>query len=108
LLHAAVHPSSRIPCIGASGGIAAIILYYGLQFPQGRPRFFRFLAFFDLKVWGALVLWVIVQLIGTMVQAARETAVGYAAHVGGALVGLIAWSLKRRGGTAGLLRVGGT
>jgi len=108
LLHAAVNPSSRIPCIGASGGIAAIILYYGLQFPQGRLRFFRFLAFFDLKVWGALVLWVIVQLIGTMVQAARETAVGYAAHVGGALVGLIAWSLKRRGGTAGLLRVGGT
>ncbi len=108
LLHTAVNPSSRIPCIGASGGIAAIILYYGLQFPRGRLRMIRLPVFFELRVRGALVLWVIVQLIGAVVQATRETAVGYAAHLGGALVGLIVWSLKRRGGTAGLLRVGGT
>jgi len=108
LLHAAFNPSSRIPCIGASGGIAAIILYYGLQFPQGRLRIFRFLTFFDLRVWGALVLWVVLQLIGTMVQAARETTVGYAAHVGGALVGLSVWSLKRWGENRRLAQGGGS
>ncbi len=107
LARAAGHTWPGIAGVVSGGGIVAIILSYGLQFPQGRLRIFRFLTFFDLRVWGALALWVMVQLIGAMVQAAQETAVGYAAHLGGAMVGLIVWSLKRRGGTAGLRRVGG-
>ena len=49
LLHAAIEPSSGIPVIGASGGISAVIVYYGLLFPHGRLRMFRLL-FFDIKV----------------------------------------------------------
>jgi membrane associated rhomboid family serine protease len=90
--HAAVNPASHVPVVGASGGIAAVILFYGLQFPHGRLRMFRF-ALFDLSVWAALVLWVAAQLIGTIVQAKLGTRVAYAAHLGGALTGLIFWSL---------------
>jgi hypothetical protein len=60
------------------------------------------LLFFDLRVSGALVLWLIVQLIGAIVQAARGTQVAYFAHVGGALAGLIFWWINGRGGTARL------
>ena len=107
LLHVAANPSSRIPLVGASGGVAAIILYYGLVFPRGRLRMLRFPFFFDLKVSGALVLWVIVQVIGAFVQATRGTQIGYVAHLGGALAGLIFWSLNGRGGTARLLGIEG-
>ena len=96
LLHAAVDPSAQIPAIGASGGIAAVILYYGLLFPHGRLRLFRFMLV-DLSVWVALVLWVVVQLAGTFVQASYGTEVSYAAHVGGALAGLTFWSVNGRG-----------
>ena len=105
LLHVAADPASRIPLVGASGGIAGIILYYGLLFPRGRLRMLRFPFFFDLRVSGALVLWMIVQLIGAIVAATRGTQVGYDAHLGGALAGLIFWWLNGWGGTARLLRV---
>ncbi len=65
----------------------------------------RFPFFFDLRVSGALVLWMIVQLIGAIVAATRGTQVGYDAHLGGALAGLIFWWLNGWGGTARLLRV---
>jgi membrane associated rhomboid family serine protease len=97
LCHAAVAPSSAFPAVGASGGIAAVILFYGLQFPHGRLKMgLRFLIF-DISVWAALVLWVTAQLIGTLVQARLGTKVGYAAHLGGALTGLIFWVLYERG-----------
>src|SRR5712692_1396011 len=97
LCHAAVGPSSTLPAVGASGGIAAVILFYGLQFPHGRLKMgLRFLIF-DISVWAALASWVTAQLIGTIVQAKLGTRVAYAAHVGGALTGLIFWCLYGRG-----------
>jgi membrane associated rhomboid family serine protease len=96
LLQAAVQSSSSIPAIGASGGISAVIVYYGLLFPHGRLKVFRF-KFFDLEVRTALLLWLLLQLIGALVQVGRGTAVAYGAHLGGALTGLIFWSLFGRG-----------
>jgi membrane associated rhomboid family serine protease len=107
LLHAAVRPSSLLPAIGASGGIAGVIVYYGLTFPRGRLRLLRFFRFVDLSVWGALVLWVSIQVIGTIVEASRGTHVAYAAHVGGAFAGLIFWSLSRRREPARVLSMAG-
>ena len=99
LLHAAFQPSSRIPVIGASGGISAVIVYYGMLFPHGRLRLFLFLAFFDIKVRAALMLWVLLQLVGVLAQARHGTAVAYAAHLGGARTGIIFWSVYGRGET---------
>src|SRR5207249_4715746 len=93
LLYAAASPLSHTPVIGASGGIGGVILYYGLVFPRGRLRM-RFYAFFELSVWAALVLWLVVQFVGMLVEASQATKVAYAAHVGGALAGLIFWSVN--------------
>ena len=93
LLHAAAEPSSQIPAIGASGGIAAVILCYGLLFPHGRLRMVLRFMLVDLSVRTALVLWIVVQLAGTFFQASYGTPVSFAGHVGGAVAGLIFWSL---------------
>ena len=37
--HIALDPRSRTPCIGASGGIAGVITFYALNFPQMRLAF---------------------------------------------------------------------
>src|SRR5438046_8142373 len=39
LLHIASAPASTIPCIGASGGIAGVITFYALAFPQAKIGF---------------------------------------------------------------------
>lgn len=39
LAHIALDPRSRIPCIGASGGIAGVITFYALDFPWMRLAF---------------------------------------------------------------------
>ena len=39
LAHIALDPRSQTPCIGASGGIAGVITFYALNFPQTRIEF---------------------------------------------------------------------
>jgi len=67
------------------------------MFPQGRLRVALRALVLDLRVWAALTLWLMVQLIGTIVQAKQGTRVSYAAHLGGSLAGLTFWFLYGRG-----------
>jgi membrane associated rhomboid family serine protease len=62
------------------------------------PLGLRFLIF-SIRVWAALALWVGIQLFGTLLQAKWGAPVAYAAHVGGALTGLVFWMLYGRGET---------
>jgi membrane associated rhomboid family serine protease/Zn-finger nucleic acid-binding protein len=39
LAHVAANPRSSVPCVGASGGISAVITFYALQFPNVRLGF---------------------------------------------------------------------
>jgi membrane associated rhomboid family serine protease len=39
LAHIAADPSSQIPCVGASGGIAGVITFYALNFPEVKLGF---------------------------------------------------------------------
>ena len=45
LAHIALDPRSQTPCIGASGGIAAVITFYALNFPRMRLAFLWRLGF---------------------------------------------------------------
>ena len=45
LAHIALDPRSKTPCIGASGGIAAVITFYALNFPRMRLAFLWRLGF---------------------------------------------------------------
>lgn len=100
VLHLVADPRSTIPCIGASGGIAGVIVFYALQFPRIRLGFlFRYWFYFRwirLPAWFALVLWLVFQFIGAAQQLSGISTVSALAHLGGATLGLIAWLVWRK------------
>ena len=63
LVHIASAPNSTIPCIGASGGIAGVITFYALAFPQAKIgflwRYFYYFCWLQLPAWFVFVLWIL-------------------------------------------------
>ena len=101
LAHIALDPRSETPCIGASGGIAGVIIFYALNFPRMRLAFlmrygFVWFRWIRLPAWFVFVLWFLFQLIGTLEQKAGMSSVSSAAHLGGAVMGLLAWLVWRK------------
>jgi membrane associated rhomboid family serine protease len=100
LAHIAADPRSQIPCIGASGGIAAVITFYALNFPHVKLEFllrygwwwFRWIR---LPAWSVFVLWILFQIIGAWEQVKGISSVSALAHLGGATMGFVAWLLWR-------------
>lgn len=109
LAHIALDPRSQTPCIGASGGIAGVITFYALNFPRMRLAFlmrwgFVWFHWIRLPAWFVFVLWILFQLIGTLEQRAGMSSVSSAAHLGGAVVGVLAWVLWRGSNRAGITK----
>src|SRR6058998_3160125 len=101
LAHIALDPRSQTPCIGASGGIACVITFYALNFPRMRLAFLMRLGFvwfrwIRLPAWFVFVLWIFFQLIGALEQKAGMSSVSSFAHLGGAVVGVVAWLIWRK------------
>src|SRR5438045_7854469 len=88
-------PNSTIPCIGASGGIAGVITFYALAFPQAKIgflwRYFYYFRWIRLPAWFVFVLWIFFQIIGAYEQKIGISSVSSFAHLGGAGVGLVTW-----------------
>ncbi len=91
-------PQSDIPHVGASGGIAGVLLFYAFTFPRKKLVFF-FSTYGGLLMprlvripaWAALVMWVALQLFGASFQKVGMSSVSYSAHLGGFLAGLLFW-----------------
>jgi membrane associated rhomboid family serine protease/Zn-finger nucleic acid-binding protein len=101
LAHIAANPHSQVPCIGASGGIAAVITFYALNFPYMKLGFllrysWRWFQWIRLPAWFVFVLWILFQIIGAWEQVAGISAVSSLAHLGGAATGFVAWLLWRK------------
>lgn len=101
LAHIALDPRSHTPCIGASGGIAGVIMFYALNFPRMRLAFlmrygFIWFHWIRLPAWFVFVLWFLFQIIGTLEQRAGMSSVSSAAHLGGAAVGVLTWLIWRK------------
>jgi membrane associated rhomboid family serine protease/Zn-finger nucleic acid-binding protein len=100
LVHIASNPASTIPCVGASGGIAGVITFYGLAFPKAKIaflwRYFFYFRWIRLPAWFVFVLWIIFQIIGAYEQKVGMSAVSSFAHLGGAAVGVVFWLLHRK------------
>lgn len=99
--HFLADPRSSVPCIGASGGISGVITFYALQFPSARigflPRFgWVWLRWVFLPAWGALVLWLGLQLLVAYAQISGAGSVSGLAHLGGTALGALAWLAWRR------------
>lgn len=94
-LHITLEPQSSLPCVGASGGISGIIVFYALQFPQAQLGFclrwwYRFQWWQMSAIW-AMVIWVLLQFWGAAKQIAGFSDVSSVAHLGGAVVGFLFW-----------------
>lgn len=100
-LHVMVDPRGEIPCIGASGGISALIAFYALQFPHARlgilfRYYYVYFKWIQFPAWLALVLWLLLQFWGAYKQIAGFSNVSALAHLGGTAVGVLLWAVWRR------------
>lgn len=102
LVHVLVASGSMVPCVGASGGISGVIVFYALQFPRARLSFlFRGYGFYSwsswggswlsIPAWGALVLWLLMQSLTVVLQISGFSNVAATAHLGGAAAGFALW-----------------
>jgi membrane associated rhomboid family serine protease len=92
LVHVLTHPGSAVPCIGASGGVSALLAYYALQFPKARVGFLFFFRWVRLPVLAYVFFWVALQVVGTQIP---DSGVAYGAHLGGAAAGLMFWLFQK-------------
>jgi len=94
-------PGSKIPCLGASGAIAAVMGAFIVMYPRDRIRSFVWILIFIRIAYIPAVLligvWFVIQLLDVGLVAHVQTGgVAYLAHVGGFLFGVVTARLWRR------------
>ena len=87
-------PFSRIPALGASGAIAAVMGAFLITFPRDRIRtlVFFFIFFTITRIPAALLIgfWFIMQVLNVgVVTQAKTGGVAYLAHIAGFLFGVV-------------------
>ncbi|WP_269523736.1 rhomboid family intramembrane serine protease [Coraliomargarita parva] len=98
LLHILLAQGSTIPCIGASGGISGVMAYYALKFPKARISFMLLPlpgAWLRLGARWMFLIWIAQQAFIIWQQSLGLSQVSGAAHIGGALVGLLTYFFGR-------------
>jgi membrane associated rhomboid family serine protease len=98
-----VEPQSMVPCVGASGAIAAVMGAYIVMFPQSKVKmlFLLFFTVFYIPAWIFLGFWFAQQAMSglNLMGLNGEDAGGVAwwAHIGGFVFGLFAGFLFKKG-----------
>jgi membrane associated rhomboid family serine protease len=87
-------PFARVPCLGASGAIAAVMGAFLITFPRDRIRtvifFFIFVRIAFIPAAFLIGFWFLMQVLDLGVVAqVRTGGVAYLAHIGGFLFGVI-------------------
>lgn len=99
LFHTLSGSLDMVPLIGASGVISAILCFYSLLHPHARigllVRFYMRSGWVGFSARTAFVLWILWQFIGAWLQLRGFNHVSAFAHLGGALVGILAWAVWR-------------
>ena len=98
--HVALDSRPNLPCVGASGGIAAVLTYYALRFPRVRVSMLLRIWIIPLgwsyvPAYFALLGWLALQIMNAFLQ---TQGVGHASGLalfGGASVGVAAWAWRR-------------
>jgi membrane associated rhomboid family serine protease len=100
LFHICGDPRSDLPCIGASGGISGVLVFYACQFPRARLGFFfwflRGLGWVRVPAWAVFGLWLLLQLRGALYQMHGFSSVSSLAHIGGVTTGFLLWLAWRK------------
>ncbi|MBX6752814.1 MAG: rhomboid family intramembrane serine protease [Thermorudis peleae] len=90
-------PDSRVPMIGASGAISAVMGAYLVLYPGGLIRTLTFLGWIPLLFYVPALIWIgiwfVLQLFSGLASLGVETmatgGVAYWAHIGGFIAGMI-------------------
>jgi membrane associated rhomboid family serine protease len=86
-------PLSKVPVIGASGAIAAVMGAYFYLFPTARIKslvfLFYFFTFVEVPAFIFLLLWFIMQLFSGFASFGSATSVAVWAHIGGFIFGFL-------------------
>ena len=88
-----IGPASRVPMVGASGGIAGILGAYLILHPRAAIRTFLliliFVRFINLPAWIVLGIWIGGQFVAVPnALSGDDGGVAYFAHIGGFLAGM--------------------
>lgn len=95
LTHSMLSQDSMIPCVGASGAIAACLGAYLVMFPTSKIKLFVVFIFSSINVPAILFLgiWILQQFMsgmGTLGATTSDTSgVAYWAHIGGFVFGVL-------------------
>jgi len=99
LFHTLSGSLDMVPLIGASGVISAILCFYSLLHPHARigllVRYHLRSGWIGFSARTAFVLWILWQLVGMWLQFGGLGQVSAFAHLGGVLVGILAWAVWR-------------
>jgi len=90
-------PNSILPCVGASGAIAAVLGAYLALYPSNSIRVLIFQNVALMPAFIVLGFWGVLQVMGHLGNPTAQGGVAYMAHVGGFVVGLIAGMLVQCG-----------
>lgn len=107
LAQVSASPNSTIPCLGASGAIAAVMGAFIVMYPRDRIRTFVWILIFIRVTYIPAILligvWFIIQVLDAGAVARVQTGgVAYLAHVGGFVFGVATarlWVKRPRGFT---------
>jgi membrane associated rhomboid family serine protease len=94
--HSLVAPDPTVPVVGASGGISGILACYAVLFPRYKLSLRFVFSWISMPAYALFGLWVLWQFFLARLQAAELINVSAAAHLGGALVGLLFGIMHRR------------
>jgi len=101
LAQIAVSPGSTVPCLGASGAIAAVMGAFLVTYPRDQIRslllIFVFVRVTFIPAALLIGVWFVIQLVNAGAVATVQTGgVAYLAHVGGAIFGALTARLFER------------
>ncbi|MGC2639975.1 MAG: rhomboid family intramembrane serine protease [Acidobacteriaceae bacterium] len=101
LAQIAGNPAAAVPCLGASGAIAAVMGAFIVTYPRDRIRslliIFIFIRIANIPAVLLIGVWFLIQLLDAGTVARVQTGgVAYLAHVGGFLFGALTARLWRR------------
>ena len=100
ILHVLFDPRGAIPCVGASGGISGLVLFYALAMPEARLGVFVggplaagavFARWITFSAKTGLMIWLAIQAYTLVQQVMLDGGVSALAHVGGAIAGFVCW-----------------
>jgi len=78
----------RVPCLGASGAISAVMGAYMLLFPANRVKVLIFRFITEVPAIVAVGLWFVMQVVSASYDSDGSGGVAYGAHIGGFIAGL--------------------